>query len=611
MDKMVQKKNAESCLAWRLQPPSQTFCVTQTQELPKSCSSRNSHILESNPPSALGEISVTAPVQSARRLLALPPAPSQGQIESKNVDDLKTKLSKPLDAYQIPIESQDPPLLPLGIPDIPQPLACTDPLSQEEQPGSENADLGENSLSRQDLGTLENGIEPSSGLADITTLAEDIHLPQLFNSLKDLDRSQGPNVIKAKDTSAIKVNQVQEKPSAVKVPSDRPRKDKQKASEPISGAPKAKIQPKNPECLLGGEALICNAAVSDRAPANTAKHSQGKPQKAASGKVSQTKSHGQEKTKRTRGRNKAEENKQSGNKVKAEDKPAIPNTKRKEHQTELLQESFQKPRTSLGVRMLESVKVLHALGKKNETKTGLSSCRLLGNSSNPKDPQPPPAIQPWRHTPREGLWQPCVKQLYWWCHFSNSICSLRVPMSRFGLWQPCVKQLYWWCHFSNSICSLRVPMSRFEQSWELDWRCLRGRSAAAAASWELDWHCLRGRSAAAAFAVFVSEEACRSRLLRALADAWAYPPPRQLRSFPVPRAARRGAGLPGPWRTRWSALPRRWTRWCRRRTRLVFHLDKFSEVLCHSIGKLSGLEVATSKPDVLCDTNSRTPQVLQ
>ena len=385
-----------------LRPPSQTFRVTQTQQLPKSCSTRNSHILESNPPSELGDISVTAPVQSASRLLALPPAPSQGQTESKNVDDIKTKLSKPLDAYQIPTENQDPPLRPLGIPDIHQPLACTDPLSQEEQPGSENADLRENSRSRQDLGTLENGTEPSSGFADMTTLAEESHLPQLFNSLKDLGQSQGPNVIKAKDTRAIKVNQVQEKPSVVKVPSDQPRKNKQKASEPISGAPKAKSQPKNPECLLGGEVVLCNAAVSDRAPVNTAKHSQGKPQKAASRKVSKTKSHGQEKTKRTRGRNKAEENKQSGNKVKAEEKPAIPNTKRKEHQTELLQESLQKPRTSLGVRMLESVKVLHALGRKNETKTGLSSCRLLGNASNPKDPQPPPAIQPWRHTPREG-----------------------------------------------------------------------------------------------------------------------------------------------------------------------------------------------------------------
>eukprot|EP00069_Balaena_mysticetus_P015574 bmy_22537T0 len=300
-----------------------------------SCSSRNIQILESNPPPELGDISVTAPVQSASTLLALPPAPSHGQIESKNLDDIKTKLSKPLDAYQIPTENQDPPLLPLEIPEIHQLLACTDPLSQEEQPGSENADLGKNSLSREDLGRLENGIECSSGFADITTLAEDIHFPQLFNSLKDMDQSQGPNVIKAKDTRAIK-------------------------------------------------------------------HSKGKLQKAASRKISKTKSHGQEKTKRTRGRNKAEENKQSGNKVKAEEKPTIPETKRKKHQIELLQESFKKPRTSLGMRMLESVKVFHALGKKNDQKTGLSSCRVLGNSSNPKDPRPPPGIQSWQHTPREG-----------------------------------------------------------------------------------------------------------------------------------------------------------------------------------------------------------------
>ncbi|XP_049565385.1 uncharacterized protein C2orf78-like [Orcinus orca] len=212
----------------------------------------------------------------------------------------------------------------------------------------------------------------------------------------------GPNVIRAKDNRAIKVNQVREKPSVIKAPSDQPRKNKHKASEPINAAPKAKIQPKNPECLIAGEVALCNAAVSDRAPVNTAKGSKGKPQKAASRKISKTKSHGQEKTKRTRGRKKAEENKQSGSKVKAGEKPTIPQTKRKEHQTEPIQESFKKPRTALHVRMLEAVWVFHALGEKNDKRTGLSSCRVLGNSSNPKDPQPPPAIQPWRNTPREG-----------------------------------------------------------------------------------------------------------------------------------------------------------------------------------------------------------------
>ena len=201
------------------------------------------------------------------------------------------------------------------------------PLSQEEQPGSENADRGKKSLNLEDVGTPENGMESSSGFADVTTLAEDIHLPQHFYSLKDLDQSKGPNVIKVKDTRAIKVNQVQEKPRVIKVPSAQPRKNKHKASEPISGVPKAKIQPKNPECLLAGEVLLCHAAVSDRAPVNTAKQSKGKPQKAASRKISKTKSHGQERTTRTRGRKKAEENKQPGNKVKAEERTNIPQTK--------------------------------------------------------------------------------------------------------------------------------------------------------------------------------------------------------------------------------------------------------------------------------------------
>lgn len=387
-----------------LQPPSQTFCLPQTPEFPKSCSSRNIQILESNPPPELGDISMIAPIQSSSNVLALPPAPSQEQIENKNLDDIKTKLSKPLDAFQIPLENQDSPLLPLEIPDIHQLLACIDPLGQEEQPGSENTDLGKNTLSLEDQATLENGIESSGGFADIATLVEDIHLPQLFNSLKDLDQSKGPKVIKAKDTRVTKLNQVQEKSSVIKAPSDQVRKNKHKATEPINSAPKTKIQAKNPECLLGGEVIICSAADSDRPPANTAKHPNSKSQKAASSRNSKTKSHGQEKTKRTREKKpkKAEESKQSGNKVKAEEKPTIPKMKRKKNQPEFSQETFKKPRSCLGMHMLESVQVFHALGKKSDKKTGLSSSRALVNSSKLRDAQPSPAIKPWLDTPREG-----------------------------------------------------------------------------------------------------------------------------------------------------------------------------------------------------------------
>lgn len=141
-----------------LQPLGQTFCPSQTPAIPKSCGGSNIQMLDSNPPPELGDISMAAPVQSPSIYLALPPAPSQEQKDNRNLEDMQTMLSKPLDAYQIPTENQDPPLLPLGIPDIPQLLACIDPFGQEEQPGCENAGLGNNSLSLKDQGTLENGI---------------------------------------------------------------------------------------------------------------------------------------------------------------------------------------------------------------------------------------------------------------------------------------------------------------------------------------------------------------------------------------------------------------------------------------------------------------------
>ncbi|KAF6320894.1 hypothetical protein mRhiFer1_001859 [Rhinolophus ferrumequinum] len=374
-----------------LQPSSQTFRLPQTST-PKSYKNRNIQILESNPPPEFGEISMIAPVQSSNNLLALPSAPSQEQKEN-NTFDIKIKLSKSLDAYQIPIENQDPPLLPLEIPDIHQLLACIDPLGQGEQPGFENTDLGKNSLSLQDQGTLEkNGIESSGGLADIS-MVEDFHLPQLFNSLSDLDQSKGPEV-----------NQVLEKPNVIKTPSDQVRKHKRKASEPVSSAPKAKIQSKNPGCPLEEEVVICNTTTSDRAPVNTAKHSSNsKPKKVASSRIGKTKSHGQEKSRKTRENNskKTEESKQSGNRVKAEEKPIIPKMKRKKNQPELSQETFIKPRSCLGMHMLESVQVFHALGKKSDKKTGLSSSRALGNSSNPKGPRPSPALKRWLDTSHE------------------------------------------------------------------------------------------------------------------------------------------------------------------------------------------------------------------
>ncbi|KAK2092691.1 hypothetical protein P7K49_029220 [Saguinus oedipus] len=398
-----------------LQSPSQTFCLAQTPEFSKSCSSRNTQILESNPSPELGDISMTAPVQSPTNLLTVSPAPSQDKTENKNLDEIKTKISKPLDAYQFPIEKQNPPLLPLEIPDIHQLLSCINPLGQEVQPGSENANLRKNSLSLQCQGILENGFESSSDLADVTTLVENTHLPSIFSSLQDLDQPKTPSIFsslqdldqpkspttkKAKDPSTIKVNQVQEKSSVIKSHSDQVRKNKHKAAEPIQGAPKAKVQPKNPESLLEGEVAVCSATASDSASVSKGKRCSNKCHKAASSRSSTTKRHGQEKTKRSRENSskKSGDSKQSGTKVKVEEKQAIPNRKRKKNQPEFSQETFKKPRTSLGMHMLESVQVFHALGKKTDRKTGLSSSQTLGSSSNTQNSRPFSALKPWLAT---------------------------------------------------------------------------------------------------------------------------------------------------------------------------------------------------------------------
>uniref|UniRef100_A0A8C9QAV9 DUF4629 domain-containing protein n=1 Tax=Spermophilus dauricus TaxID=99837 RepID=A0A8C9QAV9_SPEDA len=358
-----------------LQSPSQIFCLPQPPEFSYICNNRKSQIIEKNSQSELGDISTITTVQSSTDLLALPPNQSQ---EQTNLCEINTMLSEPLDAYQIAMENQDPPLLPLDILEIHQLLASIGPLDQEEKPHSENIHLERNSLSLEDQGTLENGIESSSGFADLTALVGDFHLPELFSSLKGFDQTESPTITKSNDTRAIMG------------PSDPVRKNKHKASESPDGTPQAKMQPRDLECALGGE-VAHRDADRNRVPVRTAKHSISKPQKAASSRNSKAKGHGQEKTKRTRENNsrKAEERKQQGNKVKAEEKPTVPKMKWKRSQSELRQETFAKrPRSCLDMHMLESVQVFHALGKKNDKKTGLSSSRALGYSGSTLDPHP-------------------------------------------------------------------------------------------------------------------------------------------------------------------------------------------------------------------------------
>ncbi|KAI5277766.1 hypothetical protein MUG91_G139n43 [Manis pentadactyla] len=328
-----------------LQPPSQTFSLPQAPEFAKTCSSKNIQALESNPPPEAGGISVTPSTQTSSNLLALPPDKNKEETENNNLEDIKTKISKPLDASQIPIENQDEALLPLQIPDIHQLRECTDTLGQENQPCPENTHLKKNSLCLEDQGTLGHESESSGRSANLPALVGHSHLPQLFSAFKDLDQSKGPKVIKAKGTKTIELNQVRERSCAEKGSSGQARKSKRKVSETLSGAPKAKIQPKDADSLLGGDVSICSVADGDKAPVTTSKHCDQKSPKAPSSKTSTTRSHEQEKTKRTRKSNSKEaaEGKESRSKVTAEEKPTVSKIKWKKNEPNLSQENFKKP----------------------------------------------------------------------------------------------------------------------------------------------------------------------------------------------------------------------------------------------------------------------------
>lgn len=120
------------------------------------------------------------------------------------------------------------------------------------------------------------------------------------SAFKDFDHFEGPEVIKAKGNKSIESNQVWERSCTKTESSGQARKNKHKASEPLSGAPKTKIQPGDLEDLLGGDVSIHSVADGNKAPVTMTKHSNFKSLKAASSRTSKTRSHEQEKTERIR-----------------------------------------------------------------------------------------------------------------------------------------------------------------------------------------------------------------------------------------------------------------------------------------------------------------------
>ncbi|KAM4828566.1 uncharacterized protein RHO17_025604 [Thomomys bottae] len=182
---------------------------------------------------------------------------------------------------------------------------------------------------------------------------------------------------------------MQEKSSVTDYPTVQVAKNKREAFEVTDEASKAKLQRQNPECPeeKAGDFTV---AANDRALVNIIKYSSSKAPNVTSSRARKNKSHGQESRKNMRENNPENGGARthSGNKKKI-------NTKEKSKRSypESSREALKRPRSNLAIHMMESVKVFHALGKKNERKTQLSSSKALGNASNYKDSKFSSAIQ--------------------------------------------------------------------------------------------------------------------------------------------------------------------------------------------------------------------------
>ncbi|XP_012891225.1 PREDICTED: uncharacterized protein C2orf78-like [Dipodomys ordii] len=280
------------------------------------------------------------------------------------------------------IESQDAPLLSIEIPDI-----------WQLQVNRNLRDKGQMELT----GTI-------GGLRNIAVMVKDIHFNQIFNSFTDLKQSNVSTTTDIKSTETINEILLQENSMVTKHSTGQVQRNKHEALESVDGTPEVKVECQPPELLLEEEVTVCTIPSSDQASVNTDKHSDSKSPKAASSKVSKTKSHAQKETKRIRENHpkKCDETKQPGNKIKKEEKTSIPKTKHKRSHPELSQETFKRPRTNLGVQMWESVQVFHALGKKSEKKKELPSPKALRNASSTQETKSTPAVKSRLGIPHEG-----------------------------------------------------------------------------------------------------------------------------------------------------------------------------------------------------------------
>ncbi|XP_051030206.1 uncharacterized protein C2orf78 homolog [Phodopus roborovskii] len=379
-----------------LTPSGQTLCLLQSPDLCKACPQD----VQMKTPPVSGDSSLAARIHSPSQFLTLPPAPSLEQKENNGMEEMTAEPSTPMKAYECITEKQDAQHFPLTHPGLQQPLTYTDDGSLRQKAVSDNSNLGSTSLAREEPGALHRVMESSIDLEGMTTLVSDIPLPQLLNPLTDLVQLEHPTATQSQDFRVFSRDQFQENSTGSSTDKGEHKKD-QKSSNHLHGSPQARIQC---QVLLEGEEGVGIATASAMGIDHLAKHLDGTAHKSAQSRASTSRAQGQDKIKRTRGNKtkKTGELKPSCPRAKVEDNLSIPKTRRKRHPSVLSQDSFKKPRTHLGMHMLEAVQVFHPLGKKSEKKIGISSSQAVLNSSSNKDPRTGRATTSRLDEPHDG-----------------------------------------------------------------------------------------------------------------------------------------------------------------------------------------------------------------
>ncbi|CAO2625667.1 Uncharacterized protein C2orf78 homolog [Lemmus lemmus] len=376
-----------------LTPSGQTLCPLQSSDLSNACTQDAQ--MKTTPVD--GDRSLTTLIHSPSEFLALPPAPSLKKTQKNNADERNDEQSTPLASYEGTKSNQVASLLCLVHSDMLQPLNYSDAGSLTQKLASHNATLGNSNFGVEEPEALQRVMESSIDFADMTTLVADIHIPQLLNFITRLDQMEDLTASQTKYSTGIKRDQDQSHNTIFIGLSEQGIKKHQTISDVLPGAPQARTQHKD---MLKED----DHETTEEAIDNMANNVKGKSQIFLPKRPRVALAQGQDKAKEARVNNskKTEALKPSRHRVKAEEKPAIPKTKRKRNPPGLSHDNFKKPRTHLGMHMLASVQVFHPLGKKSEKKTGISPSQALLNFSSNKDPRTGPTKTSLGDVPLEG-----------------------------------------------------------------------------------------------------------------------------------------------------------------------------------------------------------------